>query len=347
MNIGTNRRGRTDAGGDLAQLTKLKQSWYLGLLTNAFAVLFILLALNYASINIVLPLSTLTLAINSVCVPLFNGTERKLQKLYAWSSVKGSCVCLTGAYLMLSSVQKYNTAFSAEHLQALSRQNAFIALQLLCVCWIFFLFHRVKTQPMRHHGRRANLLMFFSTAAGWAGAQQYLCLKCLVELRKVGCMTTGPCNHLSLAIILFFSFILFGIQLFFVNLGLKTFDEDTVRFIGVYQACFLISGCISGGIYFQEFKYFQETDWILFSGGLILMLWGISIITIFGGLKHDQRFSEHDTRESGPHYFLNSWLCGACHIRADLDSLPKVPEYSDDLAMAAEFDHVWGRHILW
>ena len=154
-------------------------------------------------------------------------------------------------------------------------------------------------------------------------------------------------NTFSITIILFFSLILFGIQFFCVNIGLKIFDEDTVRFVGVYQACFLIFGCISGGIYFQEFKYFKETDWFFFAGGLILMLWGISVITIFGGLKHDQRLSEQDTRESGQYYFFNSWLFGACCIRADLDSLPKVPEYSDDLAMAAEFEHIWGRNILW
>jgi hypothetical protein len=349
MHIGISKKLRAEAAEDRLQRKSLDRLWWIGVITHVFAAACIAAALNFAAVSLVMPMAAMTLAINSICVPILNQNERSQQSTVEWSAVKGSLICLVGAFFMVSSAQKFNTAFSAVHLEQLFEQYEFVAFEMMCIFFIMFMLYLARTRPRRHHGRRAFLLMFFSLSAGWAGAQQYLGFKAMMELWKAEHLGKGPMVSRTFFGILFCCLVLLALQLVLVNTGLKMFSGETVRFIGVYQASLLLIGSVSGGIYFQEFIHFNEIEWISFGGGMVMMIWGIGVITLLRGKKQDEYLNTSEDREKRCGGLFVYWICGPYRVlfREDPEFIPKPPAYADDLLMTAEFDKVWGRDIMW
>ena len=349
MHSGVNKKYRASAGEDQNIRQRLDRSWWLGLLSHLLAAFCILVALNFATLGLVMPVSCLTLIINTVCVPLINEDERKIQTASDWSAFKGCLIAILGALFMVSSAEKYNTAFSADHLEMLFQRYDFIALEIVCIFIICFLFYFARTRPRRHHGRRSFLLSFFSFSAGWAGAQQYILLKALLEIWKASHLGKSLfLNPTSISFLICCIFLV-CLQLLLVNTALKIFSNETIRFIGVYQACLLLVGCISGGVYFQEFVQFDRWQWIFFVLGLLFMLWGIGIITLLRGIREDvHTYMEIDQKDFLGYRYIY-WICGPCQVlsRKESEYSLKTPSYEDDALMTAEFDQVWGKDVLW
>ena len=349
MHAGVHKTTRALSGEDQARRATLDRLWFGGVALHIFAAVLIALALNFAALSMVMPMASLTLAIHSLCVPALNGAEWLNQNNSNWSAVKGSAVCLLGAFFMVVSAQKFNTAFSVRRLEQLFQRPEFVAFELLCIFFMGVLFFLGKTQPRRHHGRRGILLMFFSVSAGWAGAQQYLCMKCLMEIWKSEHLGKGPWVSVTSIVILVTSLILCMTQILLVNTALKVFANEVVRFVGVYQACSLTIGCISGGVYFQEFSHFKESQWAGFCCGLFLMVWGIGIITLLRGETNDRYVNTAEDRKTNCGSVFIYWICGPYRVlfRTDPEFLPHAPGYTEDLSMSVEFDKIWGRSIIW
>jgi lysylphosphatidylglycerol synthetase-like protein (DUF2156 family) len=349
MHTGVNKNYSANAGENRGIRRRLNRSWWLGVVSHLFGALCILLALNYAALGLVMPMSCLTLIINTVFVPLINEHEHKIQIASEWSAVRGCFIAIIGACLMVASAEKYNTAFSVDHLEKLFQQYEFVVFQIICIFIILLLLFLARTQPRRHHGRRSFLLSFFSFSSGWTGAQQYLSLKALLEIWKASYLGKGPFLNPTSMSFFVCSTVLIFLQLVLINTGLKIFSNETVRFVGVYQACLLLIGSTSGGIYFQEFVRFGRWQWLFFVCGLFFMIWGIGVITLLRGRKKDIHvYTDIDDKNVFSCIYIY-WICGPYRVlfRADPDFTPKVPSYEEDGLMTAEFDQVWGKDILW
>jgi len=70
--------------------------------------------------------------------------------------------------------------------------------------------------------------------------------------------------------------ILMAFWLFRLNEALSLYNPLFI--IPLLQANFILFAIVSGGIYFQEFNYMPELNWIGFVGGIILMFIGIALL---------------------------------------------------------------------
>ena len=144
-------------------------------------------------------------------------------------------------------------------------------------------------------------MLFYAYTAGWAGAQQYMFLKAVGECIKSGIHGRQGAAMFSPTpvIMCICCLVLAAIQLWLIVHGLSRFRNETVRFIGCYQGCVVCIGAATGGFYFNEFDQFTQFQWVCFTTGVGLIVWGVLIMSTLRGKDLDDHLQKNRLHDGG------------------------------------------------
>jgi hypothetical protein len=366
-----------------------KRSWCCGISFLFLSFSAQAVALTMAALSLVQPMASLSIVLNALVVPSCFPMESKMLKDTEWITMRGVIIVVMGNVLIVLAASKINTAYAAEELESLFLQVDFILFEVVCLVLGFVVFQFARNASARYHGARGPFMLFYAYTAGWAGAQQYMFLKAVGECVKSGIHGRAGAALFSATPIIMCLCCLFlaVLQLWLVVHGLSRFRNETVRFIGCYQGCVVCIGAATGGFYFNEFDQFTQYQWVCFTVGVLLIVWGVLIMSTLRGKTLDnhlqKRGGQHSYSEThqvgGAKYGLCSRLycyhvCGPCrallgaeggehhggggahggsgggsggHGRAGKGLTTELPEDYFDPMEHAHFAQLWANPDIW
>jgi hypothetical protein len=366
----TNER-HTVQGREIAARSGRIKNWYCGVFFLLLSFSAQAVALTLAALSLVQPMASLSIVLNALLVPCCFPTERQTLRDSEWITMKGVLIVVIGNALIVSAAAKVNTAYAAEELESLFLQADFVIFELVCVILGLIIFQFARTSSARYHGSRGPFMLFYAYTAGWAGAQQYMFLKAVGECVKSGIHGRAGAALFSATpvIMSFCCLILACMQLWLIIHGLSRFRNETVRFIGCYQGCVVCIGALTGGFYFNEFNDFTQFQWGCFSLGMVLIVWGVLIMSTLRGKNVDTHLQSrgiknglhkngngNGNQSTGGNSSLCSKLycyhvCGPCRALVGSDAPHNrevaVPNDYFDPMESAHFAQLWANPDIW
>lgn len=116
--------------------------------------------------------------------------------------------------------------------------------------------------------------------AAFFGAQQNLAFKAVGMLVYSSSVVVDESSRLNQPVTYIFSGILLicaFLQLVCLNTGLA--QHDAVLFLPLYSGLLILSSTILGGEFFKEFECFSKIDRIVFPLGILIVGWGMILLT--------------------------------------------------------------------
>lgn len=251
-----------------------------------------------ASQTIIMSIAACTMATNAVITPLCSEREKGALERGRWVVSKGTWITIVGAGLICAASMKSNTALNTVHIEKLFDNVNFVAFEVAATLIVFLLFIAVRCD---RHNRRAGkdsvrMRLFFGYIAGWAGTQQALMAKSLLEIGKShylgGSLTPIGRTFFTMAGVCFFMVFL---SFFVLDRAMKDF-KDTVKYIAISQACLIVLGSTGGLIFFQEHADFEPWNWGLFLGGMVMCVWGVAVLGLAEGIQESVEKRERVAR---------------------------------------------------
>ena len=202
-------------------------------------------------------------------------------------------------------------------------------------------------------------MLFYAFSAGWAGAQQYMLMKAIGEMVKASIHGRPGAADFSFTPILLVAscFVMAMVQLWLITFGMEKFQHETVRFIGSYQGFTILIGSAAGGFYFNEFDDFSQIEAVAFTTGLLLILWGVMIVTTLRGASIDEHLQRSRMRSAGKAGCCGGvcyWyhLCGPCCALIDGEdveakAVASQPNDFYDPEEHAHFAQLWADPEIW
>jgi hypothetical protein len=129
---------------------------------------------------------------------------------------------------------------------------------------------------------------------GAIGGNQFF-IKAVGELIVLAANGTTYWSYLSVYIISLFGVTFAVLQLVLLNKALR--DYDALLVVPLYQAALILTGSVSGGIFFIEFDGFSYASWAGYFTGLVAVLGGVGIVFFSG--KNDEVGEEGSGAEKG------------------------------------------------
>jgi hypothetical protein len=358
----TNRK-QEENGGEAR-----RGNWCCGIFFLSMSFMAQAVALTMAALSLVQPMASLSIVLNALAVPTCFPTESKTLKETGWIAIRGIVIVVIGNILIVIAAAKMNTAYAAEELESLFLQIDFILFELLCVIVGSVIFYFARNASARYHGSRGPFMLFYAYTAGWAGAQQYMFLKAVGECIKSGIHGRQGAAMFSPTpvIMCICCLVLAAIQLWLIVHGLSRFRNETVRFIGCYQGCVVCIGAATGGFYFNEFDQFTQFQWVCFTTGVGLIVWGVLIMSTLRGKDLDDHLQKNRLHDGGRLQSGNKGglcsklycyhVCGPCyelcgseesgrHRNKGLTS--SVPDDYFDPMEHAHFAQLWADPDIW
>ena len=333
--------------------------WKCGVLILALSWLSQAVALTLASLSMVQPLASLSIIMNALAVMCCFSEERQVLRQSYLITLKGISLTLIGTVLVVLVAQKHNTAYAAEELESMFLQVDFVLFEIFCAILGMAVFWLARNAKSRYHGSRSPFMLFYAFTAGWAGAQQYMLMKAIGEMIKASIHgRPGAASFSFTPIILLAACTAMSIlQIALISFGLKRFQNETVRFIGSYQGFTVLIGSAAGGFYFNEFNDFSANEWAGFSLGMVLILWGVMVVTALRGASADEHLQRSRMRSSGKAGCCNGMcycyhLCGPCCALVDAEDfeakiIENQPDDYFDPVEHAHFAQLWADPEIW
>lgn len=354
---GTNKLNRGKPG--VSNQRSCWPGWTCGMIVLVVSWLAQAVALTLASLSMVQPLASLSIVVNALFASCCLSRERAVLREFQWITLKGLGLIVLGTVCVVAAAQKHNTAYAAEELESMFLQVDFILFEMLCAMVGVGVFWLARNAKSRYHGSRSPFMLFYAFTAGWAGAQQYMLMKAIGEMVKASIHGRPGAADFSVTPILLVAVctMLVAMQMWLITFGLERFQNETVRFIGSYQGFTVLLGSAAGGFYFNEFNDFTQVEWIGFTAGMVLILWGVMIVTALRGASTDEHLQRSRMRSAGKAGCCGGlcyWyhLCGPCCALIDAEdfeakAIANQPNDFFDPVEHAHFAQLWADPEIW
>lgn len=238
--------------------------WWLG-----FVCLVILgggidgLALYLCPLSLIAPMSGVTIVTNSIFMTCFLGEKM------SWMQVIATAVVVVGCSLTSAFGTHQQGNYDAKGIIELLQEWYIIPYYFFTIV-IFAISLAVICYPGRSNFAQA---LAYANIAGLLGGNQNTYLKCIMELISESIYGEMQLTHLLVYGLLVAFTITAVAQLSILNEGLA--KHAAVEYLPMYQSALTIYGVIAGGVFFQEFRHFNTVSWVMFPGGVLVVLIGL------------------------------------------------------------------------
>jgi len=276
--------------------------WTLGFVGLVGGALCDFAALGFGAQSIVAPLGAWTLVSNVVIAPFFLGEKISVRDLASTGLIVAGCAL---SVAMASHKDEVYSAFELFDLYAQPRFAIYFSAVVAVLVAFLFLVRFAERLESRYGGRSPEFMRWFhfhrfayAAMSGVAGAQSVLFAKTVVEL-----LTGSIVNHDRV----FFAYwqtypVLLGLtasltlQVYWMQSGLARYDA--LYCVPVFQAVWILTGVVGGGVFYQEFDGFSLLSWVLFPVGILLCVAGVFFLSQRDAEAEHVRRAKAHTAES-------------------------------------------------
>lgn len=240
--------------------------WLLGLTPQIIKALADFVFVGMAPVSLLAPLGALSLGFNTILAPIFHPGEKASRNVWiatGWIYV--------GVILTVVFAPSADPSFDLDKLIQLLGKVPF---------WGFILFCAVFASTITYRGRKNGYgRVYYCGMAGCIGGWNIIFAKGTSELIQNAIATKDPTDWTTHPLPYLF---LIGLvasvtgTLTFLNLGLAKFEALIVLpvYLSFWNA-FAITGSL---IYYQEYLYMSTVDGIVYSGGIGVMMLGVTLL---------------------------------------------------------------------
>ncbi|CAK4607863.1 unnamed protein product [Aphanomyces euteiches] len=262
--------------------------WWLGFAGVGIGSVADFAALSFAAQSIIMPVGAFTL----VCNIFF--AHYWLKEKLTRNDLIGTVLICIGAVLVTIFGAHQDTEYTLDDLLHLYyRWDMLIYLILiLIVLWALFAMLKKAEITLKKKGPLSEEYktvlkihpLSYAGLAGTFGAQSVMFAKSTGELIKQSARGNNQFDKVLTYVIILALVLTISLQTHCLSLGLKYFDA--LYIVPVFQCFFIMFSVISGAVYFEEFKNFSTTQWIVFPIGVLITIAGVIVLS--------SREMEHD-----------------------------------------------------
>ncbi|ETV95553.1 hypothetical protein H310_10995 [Aphanomyces invadans] len=262
--------------------------WWLGFFGVGLGSVADFAALSFAAQSIIMPIGAFTL----VCNIFF--AHYWLKEKLTRNDLIGTILICIGAVVVTIYGSHENIEYTLETLINLYYRWDMLVylLVILAVVWTLIGMLKKAEFVLKKKGPTSNeykavLKMHPLTYAGLAGvfgAQSVMFAKSTGELLKQSLKGSNQFDKFLTYVIIAALVLTISLETHCLSLGLKYFDA--LYIVPVFQCFFITFSVIGGAVYFEEFKHFTTTQWIVFPLGVLITIAGVVVLS--------SREMEHD-----------------------------------------------------
>ncbi|RHZ29050.1 hypothetical protein DYB26_014476, partial [Aphanomyces astaci] len=255
--------------------------WWLGFFGVGLGSIADFAALSFAAQSIIMPIGAFTL----VCNIFF--AHYWLKEKLTRNDLIGTVLICIGAVVVTIYGSHENVEYTLEILIHLYyRWDMLIYLVvIIAVVWVLIGMLKRAELVLKKKGPasleyKAVLKLHPLTYAGLAGvfgAQSVMFAKSSGELLKQTLRGDNQFDKFLTYVIIVALVITISLETHCLSLGLKYFDA--LYIVPVFQCFFITFSVIGGAVYFEEFKYFTMTQWIVFPIGVLITIAGVIVLS--------------------------------------------------------------------
>ena len=255
--------------------------WRIGLFLVVLGSLADFVALIFAAQSIIAPLGSLTLVSNTVLAPLL------LNEHVGTVDVLATVAIVMGSSLSVACADHRDRLYGLDELFGLFIKPRFVCYSLFILAVIAGLYYHIRY--LTSTSSRKHTRFCYAALAGIVGAQSVLFAKC------VGTMLVDTLTGSSPLYLHLWSWVIVGLltlsttfQIHYLNEGLRLFTASYV--VPVYQSCWVLTSCLSGMIFFGEYKGVMD-QWstgVGFPIGVIVVVAAVYVLSQRGGTVEDE-----------------------------------------------------------
>ncbi|ETV81337.1 hypothetical protein H257_05884 [Aphanomyces astaci] len=255
--------------------------WWLGFAGVGIGSVADFAALSFAAQSIIMPIGAFTL----VCNIFF--AHYWLKEKLTRNDLIGTVLICIGAVVVTIYGSHENVEYTLEILIHLYyRWDMLIYLiVIIAVVWVLIGMLKRAELVLKKKGPasleyKAVLKLHPLTYAGLAGvfgAQSVMFAKSSGELLKQTLRGDNQFDKFLTYVIIVALVITISLETHCLSLGLKYFDA--LYIVPVFQCFFITFSVIGGAVYFEEFKDFTMTQWIVFPIGVLITIAGVIVLS--------------------------------------------------------------------
>ncbi|OQR93792.1 pre-mRNA cleavage complex II protein Clp1 [Thraustotheca clavata] len=254
--------------------------WWVGLSCVIIGSIGDFAALSFAAQSVIMPVGSFTLVANIFFAHFW------LKERLTWNDLHGTIFIVCGAVIVCIFGAHESTNYTLDELVALYRRwdMLFYAIFIFAVILFFYLLN-VRSQAMfdQHGGESIEYSFYkkwhplsYAALSGVVGAQSVMFAKSTGELIKQTLSGHNQFNHILSFVLLIALGIAITTQTHVLAMGLKHFDA--LYIVPVFTCFFITFSILGGAVYFEEFKSYSLTQGICFPLGVIITIYGISVL---------------------------------------------------------------------
>jgi len=242
---------------------------------------FDFVALALAAQSLLVPFAGLTIVLNQMLAPCM--LDEHLTRV----EIIATAIILAGLLVSTTTGSKSDTSMNA--CQLLTRYSEPGLLVPILILSLFMAMALYCIHYQKYSTSRYRPAIFAFLAGGFGGIGNIV-FKATGEMAASGLSEGGSSNawktihpYYHIAMIIFFA----TLQIAHINQGLREFDS--VRFIPLYNAAYILLSGSMGGIAYHEFDGYTPIQWVLFPLGIVCTIIGIAVMTQRGAEQLESR----------------------------------------------------------
>eukprot|EP01084_Bolivina_argentea_P277403 473572_1 len=257
-------------------------------------------ALCYAPQSLVLPLSSITLVVNTVLA------TKVLDEAFHRTDFFGIILVFIGTILAILFGPKNSKMLPVNALKLRWLDNGFFIFFISLSSCILLVYIFIKIYTRKHNGARIQssyILISYCLLAAYWGSLSFLFLKSFTELILTAKMFKPESGYYKnwYAYFTLIGIIISNIGLEkFRQLGLKHFNAFYV--VPINQVLLIVMGTILGGIYFQEFQNMAIISGVMFFIAILCTIFGVCVLALSNNnpktIETDETEMNNITKES-------------------------------------------------
>ncbi|KAF0688255.1 Aste57867_20125 [Aphanomyces stellatus] len=255
--------------------------WWLGFLGVGIGSVADFAALSFAAQSIIMPVGAFTL----VCNIFF--AHYWLKEKLTRNDLIGTVLICVGAVLVTAFGDHGNREYTLDALIHLYYRWDMLGYLIAIIVVVWTLFGMLKKAeltlkkkgPMSKEYKKVLKIhpLSYAGLAGTFGAQSVMFAKSTGELIKQSARGDNQFTKVLTYVIILGMVLTISLQTHCLSLGLKYFDA--LYIVPVFQCFFISFSVIGGAVYFQEFKNFDTTQWIVFPVGVLITIAGVIVLS--------------------------------------------------------------------
>lgn len=240
--------------------------WCLGMAIIILDAIGDFVFIGMAPQTLLAPLGSLGLGWNIILAPIFHTSEKVTSGI-----IVATGVIYVGTIITVLFAADSDPSYDLDQIVQFARNPHFIEYFLLCL---------IFQGCMSYHGHTKGFgMVHYCSLAGCFGGQCILFAKSSSELVKNMVVKGATHDWTSSPLPYIFLVGMLGTvmtQMSFLNTGLAKFEALVV--VPVYQSFWNAFSITGGLIFFQEYKYMNKVDGIMYSIGIVITLIGVSLL---------------------------------------------------------------------